>query len=89
MSYFKVKDPAKRDFLVNEHLKLKQKVKSDLQSEKIGEQSLEESLARTFKPITDSQAAISKELQPIAQNTTSTLQAIQGMKEPLQAITYP
>ena len=93
MSYFKVKDPAKRDFLVNDYLKLRRKVKSDLQSEKIGEQSLEESLARTFKPITDSQIALkdtfSKELQPIAQNTASTLQSIQGMKEPLQAISYP
>ena len=93
MSYFKVKDPAKRDFLINDYLKLRRKVKSDLQSEKIGEQSLEESLARTFKPITDSQIALkdtfSKELQPIARNTTSTLQSIQGMKEPLQSITYP
>ena len=89
MSYFKVKDPAKRDFLINDYLKLRQKVKSDLQSEKIGEQSLEESLARTFKPITDSQAAISKELQPIAQNTASTLQAIQRIPDQFNSITYP
>ena len=83
MSYFKIKDPAKRDFLINEYLKLKGKVKSDLLSEKIGDVSMQESLAKTFKPITESQATI---LQPLVQSTASTLRAIQGIPEQLRAI---
>jgi len=54
MSFLKIKDPSKRDKLVAEYLKTKNKIQ-DFRSERLGEQSTYENFGKIFKPITEQQ----------------------------------
>jgi len=62
MSFLKIKGPSKRDKLVAEYLKTKNKIQENLRSERLGEQSLYEDFGKIFKPITEQQKKSSEEI---------------------------
>ena len=62
MSFLKINDPLKRDAIVKEYLELKKKIRSNLLSERIGEQQLQTDLSKFYKPITETQKATTKEI---------------------------
>jgi len=64
MSFLKIKDPLKRDKLVAEYLKTKNKIQENFRSERLGEQSLYENFGKIFKPITEQQKKSSEEIVP-------------------------
>ena len=71
MSFLKISDPLKRDAIVKEYLELKKKIRSNLLSERIGEQQLQTDLSKFYKPITETQKTttreITEELKPISE----------------------
>ena len=71
MSFLKINDPLKRDAIVKEYLELKKKIRSNLLSERIGEQQLQTDLSKFYKPITETQKATTREitegLRPISE----------------------
>jgi len=62
MSFLKIKDPSKRDKLVAEYLKTKNKIQNDFRSERFGEQSVYEEFGKICKPITEQQQKSSEEI---------------------------
>ena len=83
MSFLKITDPKKRDFLVNEFLKTRQNIQQNVLSERVGDLSTQYELSKLFKPVTDMQKdlkeALVSELKPIKE----------GMKNVPKAITFP
>ena len=53
MSFLKITDPKKRDFIVNEFLKTRQNIKQNFLSERVGDSSAQHELSKLFKPVTD------------------------------------
>ena len=83
MSFLKIRDPAKRNQMVEEYLDLKKNIRDNLLSEKTGDQQLQTDLSEIFKPITETQKAAAKEI-------TGELKPIkEGIKSLPQAITFP
>ena len=62
MSVLKIKDPSKREKLVAEYFKTKNKIRNDFRSERLGEQSMYEDFGKIFKPITEQQQKSSEEI---------------------------
>ena len=62
MSFLKINDPLKRDAIVKEYLELKKKIRSNLLSERVGEQQLQTDLSKFYKPITETQKATAREI---------------------------
>ena len=62
MSFLKISDPAKRDFLVKEYLETKTNTRDNLLSERTEEQQLQIDLSKFFKPITETQKATTREI---------------------------
>ena len=83
MSFLKITDPKKRDFIVNEFLKTRQNIKQNFLSERVGDSSTHHDLSKLFKPVTDMQKDLKEglvsELKPIRE----------GMKKLPKAITFP
>ena len=83
MSFQKITDPKKRDFIVNEFLKTRQNIQQNFLSERVGDSSTQHELSKLFKPVTDMQKDLKEglvsELQPIRE----------GMKNLPNAITFP
>jgi len=89
MSFLKITDPIKRDFIVEEFLKTKKNIKHNYLSEKLGDVGLQRELTKLYKPITDNQSAISKEikessiaLKALPTTISSSLKAIQFPQYP-------
>ena len=87
MSFLKITDPEKRDFIVNEFLKSKHNIRQNSLSEKLGDIGLQRELTKLYKPITDSQAtqsmALTKELTSLkALSATLPSQMIQFPQYP-------
>ena len=83
MSFLKITDPTKREASVKEFLELKNRIKDNFRSERIGEIETQSDLSKFFKPITETQKATAKEI-------TEQLKPIrEGIKELPQAITFP
>ena len=80
MSFLKIQDPAKSDFIVEKFLKMKQNIRQDSLSEKLGNISLQRELTKAYKPIIDSQSGISKELGAIKESTAATSTALQALR---------
>jgi len=57
-----MKDPSKRDKLVAEYIKAKNKIQNDFRSERLGEQPMYEDFGKIFKPITEQQQKSSEEI---------------------------
>jgi hypothetical protein len=97
MSFLKITDPAKRDFFVEEFMKTKKNIQRDHLSEKIGDIGLQRELVKLYKPIVDSQSAISKEqnalLSTIKENSAATSNALKALpssiSSSLKAVQFP
>src|SRR5688572_2777529 len=83
MSFLKITDPAKRDLIVAEFLKTKKNIQQNFLNEKLGDIGLQQELTKFYKPIVDSQSAISKEqnalLSTIKENSAATSNALQAL----------
>ena len=83
MSFKKITDPKKRDFIVSEFLKTRQNFQQNVLSERVGDLSTQYELSKLFKPVTDMQKdwneGLVSELKPIRE----------GMKNLPKAITFP
>ena len=55
MSFRKITDPKKRDFIVNEFLKTSQNIQQNFLSKRVGDLSKQYELSKLFKPVTDMQ----------------------------------
>ena len=60
MSFLKIRDPKKRDLIVNEFLKTKKNIQVNFLSERLGDISEQRELSKLFKPITESQKETKK-----------------------------
>jgi hypothetical protein len=91
MSLLKISDPAKRDFIIEEFLKTKKNIKQNLLTEIIDDLGLQRELTKIYKPLVDSQSAISKEqtalLSTIKDNSEATSLALKSL--PIQFPQYP
>ena len=71
MSFLKINDPLKRDAIVKEYLELKNRIRGNLLSERIGESQLQTDLSKFYRPITETQKATTREitegLKPISE----------------------
>jgi CRISPR/Cas system CSM-associated protein Csm4 (group 5 of RAMP superfamily) len=93
MSFLKITDPAKRDFIVADFLKTKKNIQQNFLSERLGDSGLQQELTKLYKPIVDSQSAISKEqnvlLSAIKENSVATSNALQTIQTRVQFPQYP
>ena len=55
MSFLKITDPKKRDFIVNQFLKTRQNIQHNSLSERVGDLSTQFELSKLFKPVTNIQ----------------------------------
>ena len=62
MSFLKINDPLKRDAIVKEYLELKNRIRGNLLSERIGESQLQTDLSKFYRPITETQKATAREI---------------------------
>ena len=83
MSFLKITDPKKRDFIVNECLKTRQTIHQNFLSERVGDSSTQHELSKLFKPVTDMQKDLKvghvSEFKPIRE----------GMKNIPKVIIFP
>ena len=83
MSFLKIADPKKRDFIDNDFLKTRQNIQQNFLSERVGDLSTQYELSKLFKPVTDMQKDVKEDLvsefKPISD----------GMKNSPKAITFP
>ena len=72
MSFLKIKDPIKRDLIVEEFLKTKKNIQEKFITERLGDISAQTELSKLFKPITETQKNIKEslvsELRPIKES---------------------
>ena len=82
MSFLKITDPKKRDFIVNGFLKTRQSIQYNFLSEHVGDSSTQHELSKLFKPVADMQTDLKEglvsELKPISE----------GMKNLPKVITF-
>ena len=55
MSFLKIKDPIKRDLILEEFLKAKKNIQEKFITERLGDISAQRELSKLFKPITETQ----------------------------------
>ena len=93
MSFLKITDPAKRNFIVEEFLNSKRNIQQNYLSEKLGEVGIQQELTKLYKPIINSQSGISRELGAIKELTASTSNALKALptsiSSSLKAIQFP
>lgn len=89
MSFLKITDPSKRDFIVEEFLKSKKNIKQNFLSERLGDIGLQRELTKMYKPIVDSQSTISKEqkalLSTIKEHSAETSNALKSLPASISA----
>src|SRR6218665_3729463 len=90
MSFLKITDPSKRDFIVEEFLKSKKNIKQNFLSERLGDIGPQEELTKMYKPIADPQSTISKEqkalLSTIKEHSADTSNAPASISASLKAL---
>ena len=83
MSFQKITDPKKRDFIVNEFLKTRQNIQQNFLSERVSDLNTQYEVSKLFKPVTDMQKRFKRslvsELKPIRER----------MKHLPKAVTFP
>src|SRR6218665_3962555 len=89
MSFLKITDPSKRDFIVDKFLKSKKNIKQHFSSERLGDIGIQRQLTKMYKPIVDSQSTISKEqkalLSTIKENSAETSNALKALPASISA----
>ena len=86
MSFLKINDPLKRDAIVKEYLELKNKIRSNLLSERIGEQQLQTDLSKFYKPITETQKATTREITEGLETIRKEVHDIPGIVSDMEAV---
>ena len=95
MSFLKITDPAKRDFIVQEYLKTKDNVRKNYITERTGELGAQRELTKFFKPVIETQKTVAKDLskdiskevtQPI---TLALLPITEGVRKAVELAKYP
>ena len=85
MSFSKISDPLKRDSIVKEYLELKENIRDNFLSERIGEQQLQTDLSKFYRLITETQKATAREitegLKPIREGIEKLPEAMQPIGE--------
>ena len=79
MSFLKITDPKRRDFIVNEFLKTRQTIQQNFLSERVGDLSTQCELSKLFKPVTNMQKDLKclvSELKPIRERMKNLPKAI-------------
>ena len=93
MSFLKIRDPTKRNQMVEEYLDLKKNIRDNLLSERTGEQQLQTDLSKFYRPITETQKDTAREiregLKPIKEGIVNLPQAMQPIRNLLENITLP
>ena len=90
MSFLKINDPLKRDAIVKEYLELKKKIRSNLLSERIGEQQLQTDLSKFYKPITETQKTTTREITEGLKPVREGLETIrEGIEKLPKTIVFP
>ena len=90
MSFLRITDPAKRDFIVQEFLKTKRNIQNDFLSERIGDASLQQELTKLYKPITNAQTRTQKALHENLGAIKALPESIsKSVSTSLKAITLP
>ena len=83
MSFLKINDPLKRDAIVKEYLDLKNRIRGNLLSERIGESQLQTDLSKFYRPITETQKATTREitegLKPISEGLENIRRDVQDI----------
>ena len=83
MSFLKINDPLKRDAIVKEYLELKNRIRGNLLSERIGESQLQTDLSKFYRPITETQKATTREitegLRPISEGLENIRRDVQDI----------
>ena len=83
MSFLKITDPKKRDFIANEFRKTRQNIQQNFVSERVGDLSTHYELSKLFKPVTDMQ-------KDLKEGLVSELKLIrEGMKHLPKAVAFP
>ena len=83
MSFLKITDTKKRDFIVNEFLKTRQNIQQNFLSERVGDLSTQYELSKLFKQVMDMQ-------KDLKQGLVSELKPIrEGMKHIPKGVTFP
>src|SRR6218665_2280796 len=89
MSFLKITDPSKRDFIVEEFLKSKKNIKQNFLSERLGDIGLQREITKMYKTIVDSQSTISKEqkalLSTIKKHSAETSNALKSLPASISA----
>ena len=84
MSFLKIKDPIKRDLIVEEFLKTKKNIQEKFITERLGDISAQRELSKLFKPITETQNDIKEslvsELRPIKESLKELYQRLHNFK---------
>ena len=62
MSFLKIKDQKKRDWIVDGFLKTKKNIQDSFITERLGDIGAQRELSKFFKPITDTQKDIKESL---------------------------
>jgi len=95
MSFLKITDPAKRDFIVQEYLKTKDNVRKNYITERTGELGAQRELTKLFKPVIETQKTVVKDLskdlsKEVTQPITSALLPItEGVQKAVELAKYP
>lgn len=76
MSFLKINDPEKRDFIVQEFLKTKGNIQRSNLARRVGELDTQRDLSTFFKPVLGSQKNIIDELKPIRDDIRNIPKAI-------------
>ena len=83
MSFFKITDPKKRNFIVNLFTKTRQNIQQNFLSERVGDANTKYELSKLFKPVTDMQ-------KDLKEGLVSELKQIrEGMKNLPKVATFP
>jgi len=94
MSFLKITDPAKRDFIVQEYLKTRDNVRKNYITERTGELGAQRELTKFFKPVIETQKTVAKDLlkdlskevtQPI---TSAILPITEGVQKAVEFAKY-
>ena len=90
MSFLKINDPLKRDAIVKEYLDLKNRIRSNLLSEKVGEMQLQTDLSKFYRPITETQKATTREitegLKPISEGLRPISERLENIRREVHDI---
>src|SRR5579872_3641649 len=93
MSFLKITDPEKRNFIIEQFLNSKKNIQQNYLSEKLGDVGLQRELTKLYKPIIDTQSRIARELGVIKESTAATTNALQALptsiSSSLKAIQFP